>query len=105
MMLIPIIEGAVVFWMSRYPLVHASSASSLGGIGLWMGLALPQGWLLAASLVLICRVTAVLIPPTRWTDREFLHNRQAFVRMGCPAMALVARQGILILIGNPSAAS
>jgi hypothetical protein len=34
-----------------------------------------------------------------------MHNRRAFVRLWCLAMALVAMQGLLFLIGNLSASS
>ena len=71
----------------------------------WTGFALPQAWLFGALLVLIYRVTAMLIPPRCWTDSELRHNRRAFVRLWCLAMALVVMQGVLFLLGNLSTTS
>ena len=105
MMLAVILEGAVVDWLFDHSLVHATPDGSLNVLGEWTGFALPQGWLLGALLVLFYRVTATLIPPGRWTDRELMQNRRAFVRLWCLAMALVAMQGLLFLLGNVSAAS
>ena len=105
MMLAVILEGAVVYWMFGHPVVHAAPDGSLNAVGEWTGFALPQGWLFGALLVLVYRVAAMLIPPRSWTDSESMHNRRAFVRLWCLAMALVAMQGLLFLIGNLSAAS
>lgn len=105
MMLAVTLEGAVVYWLFGHLLVHATPDGSLNVVGEWTGFALPQGWLFGALLVLIYRVTAMLIPPRCWTDSELMHNRRAFVRLWYLAMALVAMQGVLFLLGNPSAAS
>jgi hypothetical protein len=105
MMLAVILEGAVVDWMSGHSLVHATPDGSLNVVGEWTGFALPQGWLFGALLVLVYRVAAMLIPPRSWTDSEGMHNRRAFVRLWCLAMALVAMQGLLFLLGNVSASS
>jgi hypothetical protein len=104
MMLAVVLEG-VVYWLFGHPLVHATPGGSLNVVREWTGFALPQGWLFGALLVLIYRVTAMLIPPSCWTDSELMHNRSAFVRLWCLAMALVAMQGVLFLLGNLSAAS
>jgi hypothetical protein len=105
MILAIILEGAVVYWLFGLSLVHATPDGSLNGVGEWTGFALPQGWLFGALLVLIYRVAAMLIPPRCWTDSELMLNRRAFVRLWCLAMALVAMQGLLFLLGNVSAAS
>jgi len=106
MMLAVILEGAVVvYWLSGHSLAHATPDGSLNVVGEWTGFALPQGWLLGALLVLFYRVTATLIPPRCWTDSELMHNRRAFVRLWCLAMALVAMQGLLFLLGHVSASS
>ena len=105
MMLAVILEGAVVYWMFGHSVVHAAHDGSLNAVGEWTGFALPQGWLFGALLVLVYRVTAMLIPPSCWTDSELMHNRSAFVRLWFLAMALVAMQGVLFLLGNLSAAS
>jgi hypothetical protein len=105
MMLAVILKGAVVYWMFGHPVVHAAHDGSLDAVGEWTGFALPQGWLVGALLVLAYRVTAMLMPPRSWTDTEGMHNRRAFVRLWCLAMALVAMQGLLFLLGNVSASS
>jgi hypothetical protein len=66
--------------------------------GAWTGLALPQGWLLGAVLVLFYRVVVMFIPPARWTDRESSNNRRAFVRLWSLAIALVSMQAILLFL-------
>ena len=105
MMLAVILEGAVVYWLFGHSLVHATPDGSLNVVREWTGFALPQGWLFGALLVLTYRATAMLIPPRCWTDRELTQNRRAFVRLWCLAMALVAMESILFLIGDLSAAS
>jgi len=105
MMLAVVLEGAVVYWLCGHSLVHAAPDGSLNVVREWTGFALPQGWLFGALLVLIYRVTAMLIPPRSWTHSEGMRNRRAFVRLWCLAMALVAMQGLLFLLGNVSASS
>jgi len=103
MMLAIILEGAFVYWMCRQRFVLATHDRPLNVAGEWTGLALPQGWLLGALLVLIYRVTAMFIPPTGWTGDAIQHNRRAFVRLWCLAMALAVMQGLLFLLGNRAA--
>jgi hypothetical protein len=99
------LEGAVVDWLSRHSPVHATPDGSLKVVGKWTGFALPQDWLLGAFLVLVHHLTAMLVPPKWWTDSELVHNRRAFIRLRCVAMALVAMQGLPFLFPNISAAS
>lgn len=103
MMLAIVLEGAFIYWMCRHPFVLAAHDRPLNVTGQWTGLALPQGWLLGALLVLIYRVTSMFIPPTSWTGDEIQHNQRAFVRLWCLAMALAAMQGLLFLLGNRAA--
>ncbi len=105
MMLVIFVEGAFVYWLFRHPPVYATVSRSLSVVGEWTGLALPQGWLLGAVLVLIYCLVAVFIPPVGWTDSESLHNRRAFVRLWCLAIALASMQGLLFFLGNAAAAS
>jgi hypothetical protein len=105
MILVVTLEGACVYWMCGNPRPYAMSGSSLNFVGEWTGLALPQGWLLGALLVLIYRVTAMFIPPRRWDDNDFLQNRRAFLRLWRWAMALVAMQGLALFLGRAAAAS
>jgi len=103
MMLAIILEGATVYWICSHPFMPATHDRPLNVTGQWTGLALPQGWLLGAVLVLIYRVIAMLIRPTDWTGDEIQHNRRAFVRLWCLAMALAAVQGVVFLLGNRAA--
>ena len=105
MILAVTLEGACVYWISGHARVHATTEGSLNFVGEWTGFALPQGWLLGALLVLIYRITAMFIPPRRWTDNEFLQNRRAFLRLWRWAMALVAMQGLALFLGRAAAAS
>lgn len=104
MMLAVTLEGACVYWMYGHPHPYAMPAGSLNFVGEWTGLALPQGWLLGALLLLIYRLTAMFIPPRRWTDNEFLQNRQAFLRLWRWAMALVVVQGLALFLGRTAVA-
>jgi hypothetical protein len=97
-----VLEGAVVYWMFGHQL-RVTPGGSLNVVGDWTGLALPQGWLLGAVLMLIYRIFTMFIPPTGWTDGEWLHNRRAFVRLWCLAIALLAMQSLLFFIGNVAA--
>ncbi len=47
------LEGACVYWICGHPRLSATTEGSLNFVGQWTGLALPQGWLLGALLVLI----------------------------------------------------
>jgi hypothetical protein len=105
MMMAVILEGAVVDWLSGHSPVHATPNGSLRVVGKWTGFALPQGWLFGAFLVLVYRLTAMVAPPKCWSDSELVHNRRAFIRLWCVAMALVAMQGLPFLFPNISAAS
>src|SRR5262249_33847109 len=95
-----ILEGGFVFWMFRHPPEHANSDSSLNVVGGWTGLGLPRCWWLGLLLVLTSRVTAMCIPPLGWPDREFRHNRRAFLSHLCLAIALVAMRGLALFLGH-----
>ena len=105
MILAVTLEGACVCWMCGNPRLCATTDGSLNFVGEWTGLALPQGWLLGALLVLIYRLAAMFIPPRWWTDNEFLQNRRTFLRLWRWAMALVAMQGLALFLGRAAAAS
>lgn len=95
MLLIVVVEGACVYWIFGHSPVHAAAGHSPSVMGAWTGLALPQGWLLGAVLVLVYRLVAMFIPPTDWTDGECLHNRRAFVRLWILAIAIACMQALL----------
>lgn len=103
MMLAIILEGAFVYWMPEHPFVFAPGHSSLNVVGEWSGLALPQGWLLGALLVLAYRITVMLMSPKRWTNNEVWRNRQAFLRLWRWTIALIAMQGLVLFIERAAA--
>src|SRR5690348_5793417 len=103
MMLAIILEGAFVYWMPEHPLVFAPAHSSLNIAGEWTGLALPQGWLLGALLVLAYRITVMLMSLKRWTNNEVWRNRQAFLRLWRWTIALIAMQGLVLFIDRAAA--
>ena len=98
MLLVIVVEGAWVYWMFGHLPVYATAGRSLNVVGAWTGLALPQGWLLGAVLVLFYRVVAMFIPPARWTDRESSNNRRAFVRLWSLAIGLVSMPALLLFL-------
>ena len=95
MLLFIVVEGAWVYWIFGHLPVYATTGQSLNVVGAWTGLALPQGWLLGAVLLLIYRLVAMFIPPARWTDGESSNNRRAFVRLWSLAIAMVSMQALL----------
>ena len=103
MMLAIILEGSVVYWMFGHPRSSTLPESSFNLVHEWSGAVLPQGWLLGALLVLMYRVSVMLVPPTRWTANESLHNRQAFVRLWRWVLALVTMQALVLFLGHASA--
>jgi hypothetical protein len=96
MMLAIILEGAFVYWMSEHPVVFAPAHSSLNVVGEWTGLALPQGWLIGALLVLAYRITVMFMCPK--TNNEVWRNRQSFLRLWRWTIALIAMQGLVLFI-------
>ncbi len=98
-----VLEGAAVYWMFGHQPGRATPGGSLNVAGDWTGLALPQGWLLGAVLMLIYRIVAMFIPPAGWSDGERSHNRRAFVRLWCLAIALLTMQSLLFFIGESAA--
>jgi hypothetical protein len=98
MLLVIVVEGAWVYWIFGHSPMYATAGRSLNVVGAWTGLALPQGWLLGAVLVLIYRLVPMFIPPARWTDRESSNNRRAFLRLWRLAIAMVSMQALLLFL-------
>lgn len=98
MILAVTLEGACVYWMFGHSHPYPTPDNSLNFVGEWTGLALPQGWMLGALLVLLYRVLVMFVPPRRWTGNEFLQNRRDFLRLWRWAMALVAMQGLALFL-------
>ncbi len=103
MMLAVVLEASFVYWLFRHQLFCAASDGSIDGGGNWIGMALPQGWILGALLMLSYRFSAILFPPRSWTESESQCNRRAFVRLWCLVMSLAAIEGLLFLLGTTAA--
>jgi hypothetical protein len=103
MMLAIVLEVAFVYWLFEHRPVHAVAHNQLDTVSGWTGLALPQGWLLGALLVLCYRLALMIIPPETWTPEEFRCNRWAFVRLWRWAIGLIAVQGFALFLAWPVA--
>jgi hypothetical protein len=97
MLLVVVFEAGIVYWISKHP---ASASASFSLAGEWTGVALPQGWLLGALLVLAYRLTAIYIEPPNCAHSEARHNRQAFLRLWRRTIALIGMQGLVLFVGR-----
>lgn len=95
MLLAVVLEAGIVYWISKHP---ASPPASFGLAGEWSGVALPQGWLFGALLVLAYRLTAICIEPLNCAHSEAQHNRQAFLRLWRWTIALIGMQGLVLFV-------
>jgi hypothetical protein len=103
MMLAILLEAAFVCWLFEHRLVHSVPHDQLDTVSGWTGLALPQGWLLGALLVLCYRLALMIITPGTWTPEEFTCNRCAFIRLWRWAIGLIAVQGFALFLARPVA--
>lgn len=92
MMLAITLDGALAYWVWKH--VGSVSVPTLDPLREQMGFALPEGWSLAAWIVLICRVVDTLLPAKRWSHNELLQNQLVFLRLWGWAMALLVAQGV-----------
>ena len=97
MLLAIVLEAGIVYWISKHP---ADPSASFSLAGEWTGIALPQGWLFGALLVLAYRLTAISIEPLNSAHSEGRHNRQAFLRLWRWTIALIGMQGLVLFIGR-----
>ena len=97
MLLAVVFEAGIVCWISKHP---ASSPASFSLGGEWTGIALPQGWLFGALLVLAYRLTAICIEPPNCAHSEAQHNRQAFLRLWRWTIALIGMQGLVLFVAR-----
>lgn len=95
-----VLEAGIVYWLSKYP-VQASASLSLTGS--WTGIALPQGWMSGALLMLAYRLTAICKHPRNCAYSQTRHNRQAFLRLWRWTTALIGMQGLMLFVGRPIA--
>ena len=99
MMLAVTLDCAFAYWVWK----HVGSASvptldPLAPLREQMSFALPEGWLLAALVVLICQVVA-LLSPQQERRRDLRHKQRAFMRLWGWAMALLIALGVAIHLG------
>jgi hypothetical protein len=97
MLLAVVLEAGIVCWISKHP---ASPSASFSLAGEWTGIALPQGWLVGALLVLAYRLIAICIEPLHCAHSEARHNRQAFLRLWRWTIALIGMQGLVLFVGR-----
>ena len=97
MLLAVTLEAGIVYWISKHP-ANPSASSSLAGE--WTGVALPQGWLFGALLVLAYRLTGICMPPLNYAHSEVRQNRQAFLRLWRWTIALIGMQGLMLFVGR-----
>jgi hypothetical protein len=97
MLLAVVLEAGIVYWISKHP---ASPPASFSLAGEWTGIALPQGWLFGALLVLAYRLTEISIEPLNCAQSEARHNRQAFLRLWRWTIALIGMQGLVLFVGR-----
>lgn len=97
MLLAVVPEAGIVYWISKHP---ANPSASFSLAGEWTGIALPQGWLFGALLVLAYRLTAICMHPRNCAHSEARHNRQAFLRLWCWTIALIGMQALVLFVGR-----
>lgn len=97
MLLAIVLEAGIVYWISKHP---ANPSASFSLAGEWTGMALPQGWLFGALLVLAYRLSAICIEPLNCAHSEAQHNRRAFLRLWRWTIALIGMQGLVLFVGR-----
>jgi hypothetical protein len=97
MLLAAVLEAGIVCWFSKHP---ANPSPSFSLAGEWTGVALPQGWLFGALLVLAYRLTTICIEPLNCAHSEARHNRQAFMCLWRWTIALIGMQGLVLFVGR-----
>jgi hypothetical protein len=100
MMLAVTLDCAFAYWVWKHVgSVSVPTLDPLVPLREQMGFALPEGWLLAALVVLICQVVA-LLSPQQWRRKDLRHKQRAFMRLWGWAMALLMAQGVAICLGS-----
>ena len=100
MMLAVILDGAFAFWVWKHVCsVSVPTLDPLDPLREQMGFALPESWLLAALVVLVCRVVDTFLHTKRWSHNELLQKQWVFLRLWGWAMALLIALGVAIHLG------
>lgn len=98
-MLLPIVlEGAPVYWIFPHPLKPLTSNLSVTAVGEWIGMALPEVWLLGALFALIYRAGTVVITPASRTNQVLSRTWQAFVRLLHWTIAMILMQELVLFL-------
>ena len=97
MLLAIVLEAGIVYWISEHP---ANPSASFSLAGEWTAVALPQGWLFGALLVLAYRLTGICLQPLNCGHSEARRNRQAFLRLWRWTIALIVMQGLVLFVGR-----
>ena len=97
MLLAIVLEAGIVYWISKHP---ANPSASFSLAGEWTGIALPQGWLFGALLVLTYRLSAICMHPLNCAHSKVRHNRQAFLRLWRWTIAIIGMQGLMLFVGR-----
>jgi hypothetical protein len=99
MMLAVTLDCAFAHWVWKHVgSVSVPTLDQLAPLREQMGFTLPEGWLLAALVVLICQVVA-LLSPNEWSHKDLRHKQRTFMRLWVWAMALLMAQGVAIYLG------
>ena len=93
-------EAGIVYWISKLP---ANTSASFSLAGEWTGVALPQGWLFGALLMLAYRLPGICIEPLNCAHSEARRNRRDFLRLWRWTIALIGMQGLTLFVGRPIA--
>lgn len=81
MLLAITLEGGSVYLLASLSVASTPAGTSANFARQWTAATLPQCWLLGALLVLFYRISAMLVPPQRWSQAEAQSNPRAFVRL------------------------
>ena len=100
MMLAITLDSAFAYWVWKHVgSVSVPALDPLDPLREQMGFALPEGWLLAALVVLICRTVETLSGVKRWSHNDLVQKQLAFLRLWGWAMALLIALGVAIHLG------
>jgi len=95
MMLAIVLEGGIVYWLSRHP---PSQGASFGLTVQWTGAALPQAWLFGALLMLAYKLIVMFTPPSGYPESEVERQRKGFLRLWRWTVALIATQAFAFFL-------
>ncbi len=95
-----VLEAGIVYWISTPP---ANTSASFSLAGEWTGVALPQGWLFGALLMLAYRLPGIYMQPLNCAHSDARRNRRDFLRLWRWTIALIGMEGLTLFVGRPIA--